>query len=184
MYKRQFPDTTLAPGAYLVVWADEEAAEGPLHASFKLSAGGEAVGLFVNGQQVDAVTFPALAAGQSYGRSPSGSCAWQVLTALTPGAANPLASGVEDVRAGADELALHPNPFADRFTVALPVRATAWTVEVYDVLGRVQVRRSLATGATAWTLDVPLAPGVYVVRATTGREAHTCLLYTSPSPRD
>lgn len=37
---------TLQPGKTLLVWADDEAAQGPLHASFKLSAGGEEVALF------------------------------------------------------------------------------------------------------------------------------------------
>ncbi len=37
---------SLAPGEYLVVWADNDLADGPLHASFKLSGGGEEIALF------------------------------------------------------------------------------------------------------------------------------------------
>ena len=37
---------SLAPGAYLVVWADDDAGDGPLHANFKLSAGGEEIALY------------------------------------------------------------------------------------------------------------------------------------------
>jgi hypothetical protein len=44
--KFRLPARTLAPGATLLVWADDEADEGTLHANFKLSASGEEIGLF------------------------------------------------------------------------------------------------------------------------------------------
>ncbi len=45
--KWRIPDgQTLAPGATLLVWADEDSGQGPLHANFKLAAGGEEVALF------------------------------------------------------------------------------------------------------------------------------------------
>ena len=37
---------SLAPGEFLVVWADNDPEDGPLHATFKLSSGGEEVGLY------------------------------------------------------------------------------------------------------------------------------------------
>lgn len=37
---------SLAPGEFLVVWADNDLGDGPLHAAFKLSSGGEEVGLY------------------------------------------------------------------------------------------------------------------------------------------
>jgi len=37
---------SLAPGEFLVVWADKDPLDGPLHASFKLSSGGEEIGLY------------------------------------------------------------------------------------------------------------------------------------------
>ena len=58
--KWRLPFTTLAPGAFLVVWAsgeDRVTSEG-WHTSFRLSRGGEYVGLFdPDGQVVDEVTF-------------------------------------------------------------------------------------------------------------------------------
>jgi hypothetical protein len=38
--------TVIAPGGYLLVWADGDTADAGLHASFSLSAGGEEIGLF------------------------------------------------------------------------------------------------------------------------------------------
>ena len=37
---------SIGPGAHLVFWADEQPEQGPLHANFKLSAGGEEIGIF------------------------------------------------------------------------------------------------------------------------------------------
>jgi hypothetical protein len=37
---------SIGPNGYLVFWADDQVAQGPLHAGLKLSASGEAVGLF------------------------------------------------------------------------------------------------------------------------------------------
>jgi len=51
--KWTFPaGTVLAAGGTLLVWADDEAAEGPLHATFRLSGNGEDVGLFAPGGAV------------------------------------------------------------------------------------------------------------------------------------
>jgi len=85
--------TTIAPKGYLLIWADGETNQGTLHADFKLSAGGEQVGLFAaDGKtQIDAVTFGPQAEDRSYGRLPDGSDNWQVLPAPTPGQSNTIA---------------------------------------------------------------------------------------------
>jgi len=83
-----FPSTTLAPGEYLIVWADEEPGEGDLHAPFKLDGDGEDVYLTDGAVIVDQVTYPALAGDVSWGRWPDGSGDWQLLNAATPGAEN------------------------------------------------------------------------------------------------
>ena len=69
--KWSLPTATLAPGDFLVVWAsgvDQVAPEG-WHTSFRLSRGGEYVGLFgPDGQVVDEVTFGGQEADVSLGR--------------------------------------------------------------------------------------------------------------------
>jgi len=42
----QLPEVTIAPGEYLLLWADNDDEQGALHTNFKLSSGGEAVALF------------------------------------------------------------------------------------------------------------------------------------------
>ena len=83
-----FPDLALAPGECLLVWADEEPAEGDLHAPFKLDADGEDVYLTDGAVIIDQVTYPALGADVSWGRWPHGTGDWTMLSAATPGAEN------------------------------------------------------------------------------------------------
>lgn len=162
--KWAFPDTTLAAGGYLIVWADEEASEGPLHAAFKLGASGEAIGLFRDGTQVDAVTFGPQTSGVSTGRSPNGTGDFAALPSITPGAANPLVNArSDDPQPRADAPRLFPTPFEQRFTLALPRSPTPWRVRVADVLGRELLRDDLPGDAAAWTFDRAVPPGLYLV---------------------
>lgn len=78
------PEMTLAPGAYLLIWADEEPGEGPLHAPFKLDGDGEELFLIEDGVILDQLRFPALASDQSYGRWPDGTGSWTYLAQATP----------------------------------------------------------------------------------------------------
>ncbi len=89
--KWRLPATTLAPGAFLVVWASGEDRVGPdaWHTNFRLNRGGEYVGLFdPEGQLVDAVTFEEQEANVSLGRLGTVSGEWVAFPIPTPGAAN------------------------------------------------------------------------------------------------
>ena len=86
--KWRLPVTTLAPGAFLVVWASGEgrATSAGWHTNFRLSGSGEYVGLFgPDGQVVDEVTFGEQEADVSLGRLDG---EWVAFPSPTPGAAN------------------------------------------------------------------------------------------------
>ena len=91
--KWAFPAGTKIPAdGYLIIWCDEDGSATPgLHASFKLSAGGETVFLTdTDANQnaiLDSVTFGALETDHSYGRTAENADVWIVQTA-SPGAAN------------------------------------------------------------------------------------------------
>ena len=92
--KWAFPaDTAIAPGGYLLVWADEDGTATPgLHASFKLSADGEQIFLTDTDANLntilDSVTFGRQETDRSYGRSSADPDEW-LIQAPTPGQANP-----------------------------------------------------------------------------------------------
>jgi hypothetical protein len=86
-----FPAGTLLPaGQTLLVWADEDPLDGPLHASFKLSKGGEEVALLgSNGTDIlDHVVFGAQKDNVSTGRLFDGQAQLVTFIASTPGTLN------------------------------------------------------------------------------------------------
>ncbi|NQU66938.1 MAG: CotH kinase family protein [Candidatus Marinimicrobia bacterium] len=87
--KWQFPDIQLQlePEEFLIVWCDEDGSQGPLHASFKLSASGEYVILTAaNGVDIlDIIEFGAQDMDVSLGRLPDGDGEWAFLPESSPG---------------------------------------------------------------------------------------------------
>lgn len=87
--KWAFPDTTLASGGFLLIWADDDEGDPGLHACFKLSADGEEIGLSKLENSVlilvDWISFEAQAEDTSFGRFPDGSANWQQFPEPTPG---------------------------------------------------------------------------------------------------
>jgi hypothetical protein len=85
--KFQIPaGTTIPAHGVLHVWCDEDGTQGPLHANFKLSTGGEAVGLFATDGQtlVDSIVFGLQTANVSTGRLYDGLPDWVTFPAPTP----------------------------------------------------------------------------------------------------
>ena len=83
-------DSTIIPaGGYLVLFADNDTEQGILHLDFKLSTGGEQLGLFDGlGNPVDTFSFPAQFTNVSFGRNPDGSNNWVYYSETTPGSTN------------------------------------------------------------------------------------------------
>jgi hypothetical protein len=82
--------TTIPAGGYLLIWADNDTADGGLHANFKLDAAGEQIGLIdIDGTTlIDSVTFGEQTGDISYGRYPDGSDYWQAFGVPSPGEQN------------------------------------------------------------------------------------------------
>ncbi len=89
-FKSKIPaGLTVSAGGFVRFWADEQGSQGPLHMSFKLGKGGEAVGLFyIDGRTIDSKTFGEQDDDKSFGRSVDGGGTWQQFTSPTPGASN------------------------------------------------------------------------------------------------
>jgi hypothetical protein len=100
--KNQFripPGYKIPAGAFLLVWADNEASldntnDPCLHVNFKLSAAGETIAFFApDGTMVDGVVFGAQTSDISQGRWPDGNAApYCFMTTPTPGRGNTLGS--------------------------------------------------------------------------------------------
>ena len=117
------PATTLAPGAFLVVWAsgaDRVTSEG-WHTNFRLNRGGEYVGLFgPDGQLVDGVKFGLQHTDISLGRLGLASDLWVAFPTPTPGAAN---TGTP--RPAPDAAPVVVTPGSGRYTGPMTIRLAA-----------------------------------------------------------
>lgn len=191
--KWAFPaGTILAPGAYLVVWADEDGGDEPgLHASFKLSAAGEQV-LLVDvderGNQVlDRVDFGAQEEDQAYGRMPDGSGGFEVLGTPTPGAANLVPTAVLEEQVQPGRFALgqnYPNPFNSGTLIrfSLPADQARAELAIYNLAGQkvaILLSGPLPAGQHQFEWDGrdqagrDLATGAYLYRLQAGSAVET-----------
>lgn len=86
--KWQIPDGTLIPGAgFLLLWADGR--NTGLHTSFKLSKGGEQLGLYTpEGVLVETLSFGARQDDMSYGRLANDVNQWSFFSPPSPGSVN------------------------------------------------------------------------------------------------
>ncbi len=138
--------TTIAAQGYLLIWADGETAEEGLHASFKLSADGEDVGLFAadGTTRIDSTSFPKQTRDISYGRYPDGSDDWRYFATATPGAEN---KGAYDGIIDEVKFSQEHGFFDEPLTVSLSVETEGSTI-YYSLDGEVPGRLSgrLPTG--------------------------------------
>ncbi|MFZ1678589.1 MAG: lamin tail domain-containing protein, partial [Saprospiraceae bacterium] len=113
--KWKFPDISIQPGEYLIIWADEDGSQGDLHANFKLSATGEYVGIYDNDDSgtalIDGITFDVQQPDISFGRIPNGTGPFQSLQP-TPGGINQLSSSTTNEK-NSFSVSLFPNPTHD-----------------------------------------------------------------------
>lgn len=184
-----FPDTVIPAGGYLIVWADDDEEQGPLHTSFKLNRDGEVLALIdATPAFVDSLTFPPVGRDSVYARVPDGSANWILSEAPTPGAAN-YSTGIENNSPAPANLGISlseasPNPFNPhtQFTVELEADSPDLQVGVYSLRGdRI---RSLHRGPAvagrhtfAWNglaeSGASVASGTYILRVHDGKAVQT-----------
>ncbi len=132
-----YPDSVTVPAhGFILFYANKGQESSVLNLNFKLSGGGEQVGLWDPAQAViDSITYGEQTTDISYGRYPDGGANWEFMPTFTPGATNQTNSIVEN-----DEAVLlsqnSPNPFSGttniRFNLASSQKVT---INVYNVTG-------------------------------------------------
>lgn len=170
------PDSLIPARSFVLVWADNDGDQGPLHANFKLSKSGEYVGLFnkETGKIVDEIIFDALGDDQSFQRISDGSTTWKIGNP-SPGKSNNLPTAL------VDEVSFHkpnqtkissvyPNPFNPTTTIEYTVsKSSLIALELFDVMGRkVQTlvsNKSHSVGTFSIQLNAnTLSSGLYFIR--------------------
>jgi hypothetical protein len=81
----KLPDITVRPHTTVIVWADDDERQGPLHLPYKLSNSGTPLWLWADTcELVDSVEVPELPRSESYARLPDGDGDFQVCRYATP----------------------------------------------------------------------------------------------------
>ena len=85
-----YPDSVTVPaGGYILFYANKDEDLSVLNLNFKLSGGGEQIGLWnPDMEEVDGLTYGDQVADVSYGRYPDGTDNWAFMSNYTPGEAN------------------------------------------------------------------------------------------------
>jgi hypothetical protein len=133
--KWQFPaGTTIGANGYLILWADQDILDGPLHCNFKLSALGEEV-ILSDAQlnSVDRVIFGPQTTDLGYARIPNGSGNFIIQT-HTFNANNEGNTAIEALTAEIDMTAF-PNPTGNNLQVLISVLRDKEPLLIYSQLG-------------------------------------------------
>lgn len=180
--------TSLEPGGYLIIWADSDndSTNTGLHASFKLSAGGESIFLVDSDARgnaiLDSLSFAALEKDVSFGRYPDGTGPRGILSKPTPGRQNTVATGVGDADAPSSFRldANYPNPFNGSTVIGFSVPERAETeLSIYSVTGQKIVTltggmREAGDYRVFWDgrdgTGRQVASGVYLYRLRSGKQ--------------
>jgi len=159
--KWQIPaGTIIQPNDYLIVWADEDSAQGPYHANFKLSGSGEMLYLLDPSQKiVDSLSWGPQITDQGFARVPNGSGPF-VIQGPTFGANNN-PTGIEEPAANPAYLSLYPNPATETLNLQI-LDPNERDIEIFTMMGQ----RIHTHGYSQYlTIDVSSWPsGVYIVR--------------------
>ena len=160
--------TTIPPHGFLLLWADGQPGQGPLHTDFKLSAGGEMVAVFQRDgagySERERLTFGPQNPDISWGRYPDGSADTRVMMP-TPGASN-VSSRTRDT--DVLPLKMYPNPFSERLFIRLEQVEKPYRLQLVNMLGQVAYEAAGLRENQAVVLRNELAPGMYEVAVTDG----------------
>ena len=161
-----YQQTFIPPGKHLLLWADNDPDQGPLHLDFRLNNAGEQIGLIqicgIDTMVLDTITFQLQSPDLSYGRYPDGSEKWAFFTVPTPGVTNNNTRTV--ITPGNNYLGQNfPNPFQFTTTIQFYIADTEEvTLDIVDLLGckiKSLINKKLAQGFYSINWDGKISEG-------------------------
>ncbi len=181
--KWALPDTIIQPGEFLLIWADEDSSQGPMHANFKLSRQGEFIGLYapeaVGNFVIDSLAFAALETDISFGRSPDAAENWIQFSTPTPGVTN-MTSAVagENAAEAAHErfylTAIYPNPANNAFHIEInSSNSTEINLTIFNINGGVDLKIALLVLRERNEIEInctTFPTGIYFLLVENGRQ--------------
>ena len=166
--------TTMAPGSFKILWADQNTTQGPLHMNFTLSeSSGGTIGLYAQDGEtlIDQINYPSLLPGTTFGRYLDGNSNWKLLFYPTPGAPNSdsipdvgFDSGIESFDG---QYSIFPNPTKDHIQLIKVGEKNILGTEIviFDMQGRkIACQISELQANKHWNIQTSnLLPGIYML---------------------
>ena len=184
-FKWQIPDgfpekTTIPAGGFLVLFADKDTLQGPLHLDIKLGAEGEEIGLSVITNNtfhwIDTVSFGPQLTNISYGRYPDADANWELMVQYTPLASN-LYTDVPVISKQDFRLYVYPNPAEDITWLQITGLHNDATdnleISLFDVTGRIVLNEIIRTGGSEYSGSINLSEipqGFYILKVRSGTQ--------------
>ena len=180
------PGITVVPAnGFIVLFADNDTLQGPLHLGFALSKDGEEVGLsgMIGGEFTwfDQMSFGPQQTDVSFGRYPDGYGPWYSMSVFTPGEPNlpvAVASRVNDVL----PVRVFPNPTTGLAFLVIggqDFMAEDLQLSCYDLNGRLVLTKTFSQVQPGQILEIDLTnarKGMYLVRVVAGMQQYTLRL--------
>ena len=117
----------------MILWADEDQEQGPLHTNFKLSTSGEVIYLLDNNQtMLDSITFGPQTTDKSAARKPNGSGNF-VISNHSIGINNDVISSLSELRF--NSLKIYPNPASSGLIKIENVSEKNENIAIYNLSG-------------------------------------------------
>ncbi|WP_395053785.1 CotH kinase family protein [Flavobacterium sp.] len=159
--KWQIPAGTIIPAnGYLIVWADNEPLDGPLHANFRLSLLGESLVLSdPNLLLVNQVNFSTQTANLGFARVPNGTGGFVIQSPTYNANNSPLSNA--NFNELNQEIKVYPNPTSSIINVVIPNLEDNQKIKIYNQLGQL-VTENEASNLT--NIDISsLTSGTYLL---------------------
>ena len=153
--------TTIEAKGYIILWADDQVSQGPLHLNFNLEKSGENIGLvqanYLDSTFIDIMEYYETATDMSFGRISDGADEMSYQNIYTPGASNiNEINSIEVPQISINDICIYPNPVKD-FAYIHSVDALE-SVKIFDITG------SLLFEGNSAEINVNFLPrGYYIV---------------------
>jgi len=166
--KWMFPNVSIAPNDYLIIWADKDTLDSGIHANFKLSATGEAVFLSdSSGKLIDEISFGAQTAGNTtFGRYPNGIGAWRYMNSSFD-SENLWPVAVDEIKIPEkNDFVIYPNPAKNIVNIRVE-QADEYQIIIRDVNGRTVLTNYINDASTNISININgYSSGFYIITLT------------------
>jgi hypothetical protein len=159
---------SIGPFGYKIFWADDDASQGPLHATFKLSKIGESIYLTnANAVILDSINYPEQTTSISYARIPNGTGNFE-FRAPTFSYDNEATSGL-NTPVNRAAFQVFPNPAIHTFSIQWTETQADETllISIWDALGKLIHSEQVKRAGTETTTSINIqqyTSGLYYIQ--------------------